>query len=350
MSPPWWREPVAVASGEARQAALERQAALAKPNHALGRLENLAVALAGWQGTASPRVDPVRIVVFCGDHGVCAEGVSAYPQSVTAAMANQLAGGGAAIAVLARELEAALEVVDVGLARPVSDAGLIDERVAAGTSDACHGPAMSRAQCERALAGGARAAQRAAGQGTHVVGAGERGIGTTTAASALACRQLGAKAEVMVGPGAGIDDDGRHRKRAVVGRMLARNGAATEPVDALAALGGFEIAALAGAMIGAAQRGLPVLVDGFIASTAALVAVRENPSVADWLLAAHCGTEPGHGPVLEALGLEPLLDLRLGLGEGSAAALVVPLLRSACALHNGMARLDEIGVDRNPVE
>jgi nicotinate-nucleotide--dimethylbenzimidazole phosphoribosyltransferase len=262
-------------------------------------------------------------------------------------MANQLAGGGAAIAVLARELEAALEVVDVGLARPVSDAGLIDERVAAGTSDACHGPAMSRAQCERALAGGARAAQRADEQGTHVFVAGEMGIGNTTAASALACRLLAARPEALVGLGAGLDDVGRRRKRAVVGRMLARHGDATEPFDALAALGGFEIAALAGAMISSAQRGLPVLVDGFIAATAALVAMRVTPTVAEWLIVAHRGIEPGHGPVLEALGLEPLLNLRLGLGEGSAAALAVPLLRSACALHNGMARLDAIGVDPN---
>lgn len=343
----WWQYPIEGPDAAARAAAEERQAQLTKPPGSLGRLEQVAVCLAGLQGTPHPRLERVHMTVFAGDHGVVAEGVSAYPQVVTREMVRNFARGGAAISVLARELGASLDVVDAGVATPGEALpGVIAQPVAAGTANLSEGPAMTADQRDAALALGRDAVTRAEAAGAQAFVGGEMGIGNTTAAVALACALLDEAPHGLVGPGTGLDERGVAHKAEVIERALARNASARAPFDALAAFGGFEIAALSGACIAAAGRRMPVLVDGFIASVAALTAVRQVPAVADWLICTHRSAEPGHDRILRALEAQPLLDLGMRLGEGSGAAVAVPLLRTACALHNGMATFAEAGVSQ----
>ena len=345
MSDPWWQHPVARPDAAARTAALARQGRLTKPPGSLGRLEPLVARLAGMQASERPAVERVWIAVFAGDHGVTAEGVSAFPQVVTGEMLRNFAGGGAAIAVLARELGARLEVIDLGT---VNDVGPIEGvrrvRIAATTANFCEAPAMTESQLALALQAGADsvAAARAAGMQLYI--GGEMGIGNTTAAAALAAALVRLPPEWLVGAGTGMDARGIAHKAQVITRALALHGNDHDAMEWLRRLGGFEIAALAGACIAAAQAALPVLVDGFIASVAALAATRIQPGVAEWLLFSHRSNENGHGAVLDAFDAEPLLDLGLRLGEASGAALAVPLLRLACALHAQMATFDEAGV------
>jgi nicotinate-nucleotide--dimethylbenzimidazole phosphoribosyltransferase len=329
----------------ARQAAAVRQAALTKPPGALGRLEEAAIDLAALQGRSAPALDRVAVAVFAGDHGVAHEGVSAFPQSVTGEMVRNFARGGAAINALARHLAADLEVIDVGTAvDPGALAGVRSARAGAGTANFCTGPAMTPAQRTMALAAGRAAADRAAANGAQAFIGGEMGIANTTAATALACALLERDPRALAGAGTGLDTAGVAHKVAVIERALARQPAAQAPLDLLGEYGGFEIAALTGALIASARQGVPVLVDGFIAAVAALVGVRVVPSLAPWLVATHRSAEAGHAPVLAALGLTPLLDLDMRLGEGSGAAVAVPVLRSACALHADMATFAEAGV------
>ena len=346
IEPSWWRQPAKPIDLAAGEAAAQRQTQLTKPPGALGRLEALAIQLAALQGTARPALDRVQIAVFAADHGVVAEGVSAFPQAVTGEMVKNFARGGAAISVLARELGARLEVVDLGT---VNDPGPLDGvlrlRLAPSSANFTQGPAMTAEQLNQALAAGQAAVERALAAGAQLFIAGEMGIGNTTAAAALACALIGLSGAVMAGPGTGIDPAGVTRKAAVIDRALARHAEClAEPVEALRCLGGFELAAIAGACIACAQRGLPLLVDGFIATAAALAAVRLQPTVRDWLLFSHASAEPGHARLMQALAAQPLLDLGLRLGEGSGAAVALPLLRLACALHNGMATFAEAGV------
>lgn len=342
----WLREPVRGLDVPAGNAALARQATLTKPPGALGRLEELAVRLAGLQGRACPRLDRVQIAVFVADHGVAEEGVSAFPQCVTVEMVRNFARGGAAISVLARELGAVLEVVNVGTATdPGPLDGVLDQRVAAGSANFCRQPAMTAGQLVAALAAGRHAAARAHAQGAQLFIGGEMGIGNTTAAAAVACTLLGLPAQALVGPGTGLDADGVRRKAQVLARALERHRVGSgETLEVLRCLGGFEIAALAGAFLHSAQLGMPVLVDGYITSAAALVAVRLAPAASPWLLYAHRSAEPGHRHLMEALAVSPLLDLGLRLGEGSGAAVAVPLLRLACTLHGQMATFADAGV------
>jgi nicotinate-nucleotide--dimethylbenzimidazole phosphoribosyltransferase len=266
-------------------------------------------------------------------------------------MVRNIASGGAAISVLARSLGAELEVIDCGVA---ADTGPIDgvrrEPLGPGSGNIAREPAMDRSGLAAALAIGRSAAGRAAARGAGLLVAGEMGIGNTTAAAALGCALLDLDPQALTGPGTGLDAAGVARKAGVVGRALARHRkgqpsrSADDPLAVLADLGGFEIAAIAGCAIGAAQLGLPLLVDGFIATAAVLAACRANPGVRDWLIFAHRSAEPGHDRLLAALDAEPLLDLGLRLGEGSGAALAVPLLRLACALHTEMATFDQAGV------
>lgn len=324
---------------------MRRQAVLTKPPGSLGRLEALAVTLAGQQGRDRPALDRVRITVFAADHGVCAEGVSAFPQEVTAQMVRNFAAGGAAISVLARIAGATLEVVDVGtVSSPGSLQGVLDARIAPGTGNLAEAPAMTTAQLEQALQIGEHAAARAEAAGAELFIGGDMGIGNTTSAAAVACALLGVSPAALVGRGTGVDDAGLIRKREAVARGLARHGDNREPLAVLSSLGGFEIAALAGAMLGCARRRIPVLVDGFIVSVAALAATRVQPALHHWLHFSHRSEESGHGLVLDALHAQPLLDLGMRLGEGSGAAVALPLLRAACALHGGMASFDEAGV------
>jgi len=284
--------------------------------------------------------------VFAADHGVAGAGVSAYPQAVTAQMLANFATGGAAISVLAEALGARLEVVNLGtVAEPSAVEGVRHAVIAPSTASFLEAPAMTPAQLEQALAEGRAAAERAVQAGAWLFIGGDMGIGNTTSAAALAAVLLEAPASALTGPGTGLDRDGVARKAALIEGAIQRHG--IDAGDALAALrtfGGFEIAALAGSFLGAARLRLPVLVDGFIATSAALVACRLQPAARRWMLFAHRSAEPGHARMLAALEAEPLLALEMRLGEGSGAAVAVPLLRLALALHAGMATFEEAGV------
>jgi len=349
MTQAWWLDPCRAADDNVRAEALARQQQLTKPAGSLGRLERLAVDLAALQGQLRPDLEQVWISIFAGDHGVVAEGISAYPQEVTGQMLLNFVSGGAAISVLARQLDARLEVVDLGTVNLALDLpGVRHERIAAGTANFARAPAMSEEQGVRALQAGRESARRALAAGARLFIGGEMGIGNTTAASALACALLGCPASELSGPGTGLDAAGVRHKAEVIEAALARAAVGDDPWQALLQVGGLEIAALAGAYLSCAQEGVVVLVDGFICTVAALLAVRLNPSCRPWLLFAHRGAEPGHGRVLAALQGEPLLELGLRLGEGSGAALAVPLLRLACALHGQMATFAEAAVADRP--
>lgn len=342
----WLNQPAAELDQQAAAAAEARQGQLTKPPGSLGRLEQIAQRLAAMQGSEFPSLERVHISVFAGDHGVAAEGVSAFPQEVTVAMIANFANGGAAISVLARGLGATLEVVDVGaVAVPPELPQVISRRAGSGTANFCKGPAMDAQQLSTALDAGREAVARAVANGAQLFIGGEMGIANTTSASAIAAALLNKHPSELAGPGTGLDAAGVSHKAQVIQRALDLHRDAMDTSSAvLQCLGGFEIAALCGAYIEAAQQGLPVLVDGFISSVAALTALRINPSIAPWLMLSHASAEPGHAAVVAAIGEQPLLDLRMRLGEGSGAAVTVPLLRLACALHNDMATFAEAGV------
>jgi nicotinate-nucleotide--dimethylbenzimidazole phosphoribosyltransferase len=316
-----------------------------KPRGSLGRLERLAVQLAAIAGTTTP--EPLRavIVVAAADHGYADEGVSAYPQEVTHQMLANFANGGAAVTVLARELGADVVVVDAGVSVPLEDERIRALRIGPGTANATRGPAMTRKQAVRAIAAGLELADELATRGATALVLGEMGIGNTTAASALHAELLGVAAAEVCGPGTGLDADGVRRKVAVVERALAANSpVGPDPIDALARLGGFEIAFLAGVALGGAANRIAVVLDGFIVCAAALVAALLSPMAPAYFVAAHVSTEPGHALGLQALGLEPLLDLDLRLGEGSGGALALPLLRAARSILVEMATFATAGV------
>lgn len=346
----WWEAACRPLDLEAQREALARQDQLTKPRGSLGRLESLATTLAGLQGTARPAVDTLWIAVFAGDHGVVEEGVSAYPQAVTGQMLRNFVEGGAAVSVLARQLDAALEVIDLGTAVPLEPLPNVRHlNLGPGTQNFVHDQAMTYAQCLIALEAGRDSVRRACEAGAQLYIGGEMGIGNSTAASALACALLDLPARALVGPGTGLDASGVRHKAAVVDCALVLHGEhLADPLQCLLRLGGFEIAALTGAYLACAQQGLPVLVDGFICSAAALVATCLNPGCRDWLLFSHRGAEPGHALILDALQAKPLLELGLRLGEGSGAALAVPLLQMACRLHNEMATFAEAAVADRP--
>jgi nicotinate-nucleotide--dimethylbenzimidazole phosphoribosyltransferase len=344
MSGYWWQAPVAQWHQAVMRSAQQRQAELTKPAGALGRLEDLAIQLAAMQGSNQPSIMAPWICVFAADHGVVAEGVSAYPQAVTGEMLRNFSEGGAAICVLARYLQATLRVMDLGLAIPTAPLTGVEHRpIAAGTGNLSRCAAMSDEHCLTAMQAG-REAVLAAESADLFIG-GEMGIGNSTSATALASALLDLPAARLVGPGAGLDAAGIEHKRKVIERGLKHHAARLQdPLSALACLGGLEIAALVGAYLAAGQRGLPVLVDGYISSVAALCAARLSPGCRDWMLFSHRSAEPGHALVLQALNATPLLDLGMRLGEGSGAAVAVPLLRAACALHNQMATFAQAAV------
>jgi nicotinate-nucleotide--dimethylbenzimidazole phosphoribosyltransferase len=315
-----------------------------KPRRSLGRLEDLACQIAAVRGVAVPPLPTAAVVVMAADHGVSEEGVSAYPSEVTGQMLANFAAGGAAINVLARQAGARLLVVDLGT-RGAPVPGVLERRVGPGTANFTRGPAMSRAQAEQALDAGIAVAAALADEGVDLIALGEMGIGNSTAASALTAALLALAPEEVTGRGTGIDDAGWRRKVDAVHRGLAANHPdPADPLGVLAALGGFEIAGLAGVALGAAARRVPVLVDGFIAGVAALVAARLAPPLAGHLIASHRSVEVGHRAVLAALGTRPLLDLDLRLGEGTGAALALPLVEAAVRLLHEMATFSGAGV------
>lgn len=324
---------------------------LTKPPGSLGRLEELVVRLAAISGVCPPALrDPV-IFTLAGDHGVVAQGVSAYPQIVTAQMVENFLRGGAAVNVLARYAGARVVVADLGVAAPLPrHRDLRDCKIAPGTADMTRGPAMTREQAVRAVEAGIALVEAERARGADLIGTGEMGIGNTTAASALVAALTGAAVESVTGPGTGVDAAGRWRKLDAIRRALDVN--QPDPADALdtlAKVGGFEIAGLVGVILAGAAYRVPVVLDGFIAGAAALTAVRLKPDARGALLAAHRSAEPGHARVLEALGLEPYLDLGMRLGEGTGAALCISLARAACAVLSEMATFKSAGVtDRAP--
>jgi nicotinate-nucleotide--dimethylbenzimidazole phosphoribosyltransferase len=321
-----------------------------KPTGSLGRIESLALQLGLVQRSEAPRLEQPQMLVFAGDHGLAARGVSAFPSDVTWQMVENFLAGGAAVSVLARQHGLALTVVDAGVAHDFAPrAGLVDRKVARGTADALAGPAMSEAQCQQALAAGMAVVHELPG---NAVLLGEMGIGNSSSASLLLARLSGQPIDACVGRGTGLDDAGLARKRAVLAQVLERHAGATQPLEVLAAFGGFEVAMLAGAALQAAAERRVVVVDGFIASAAVLVAARLAPALAGYCVLAHRSAESGHALMVRELvqlgTAEPLLDLGLRLGEGSGAALAWPLLDSAVRVLAEMASFESAGVsDRN---
>ena len=328
-------------------AAEARQASLTKPAGSLGMLEAIAINLCALQATATPTAERAAIVLFAGDHGVTAQGVSAFPSSVTVEMLRNFASGGAAISVLASALGTALSVIDAGALEHSAVAGVLTDKPRCATRDFSAGRALLARELDHALAAGRRAVARCLDASSDILILGEMGIGNTTSAAAVAAALNGCDPQILVGAGAGLDRRGVEHKTRVNSKALTLHGldrGKAAARDAVVCVGGLEIAALTGAIIAAAQARLPVLADGFIVSVAALAAVSLNPTCRPWLLFGHASAEHGHSVVLDALDARPILDLGLRLGEGSGAAAALPIVRLACALHAGMATFEEARV------
>ncbi len=323
-----------------------RQDQLTKPQGSLGRLEELSIQIAGVMANPRPVIRHKVITVMAGDHGVVAEGVSAFPQEVTPQMVVNFLNGGAAINVLARHVGARVVVVDMGVAADLPDhPGLVKKKVAYGTANMTQGPAMTRDQAEQAILAGADVVRAELANGLDILGTGDMGIGNTTPSAAIAAAFTGRDPADIVGRGTGLDDAGVQRKIQVVRQALAVNQPdPTDALDVLAKVGGFEIAGLAGAMLAAAAHRRPIMVDGFISTAAALIAVGLAPAVRPYLIASHHSQEQGHGVMLDWLGLQSLLDLNLRLGEGTGAALGVSLAEAACKILDEMATFAEAAV------
>ena len=329
--------------------AQERQNQLTKPQGSLGDLEAIAIRIAGMQGKAIPDLENVQITVFAGDHGIADEGVSLFPQAVTTEMVKNFSRGGAAISVLAQSIGASLEVVDMGaVIDPGPLDGVIDCRVAEGTANFSQQTAMTEEQLGKALEGGKEAVERAALSGVHLFIGGEMGIANTSAAAAIASALLEKPAAELTGPGTGLGAKEIDRKAAIIQAALDKHQVSNdEPLKVLQTFGGFEIAALTGAYIRCAQLGIPVLVDGYITLSAALVASRIVPGIESWFFYSHQSAEPGYMVIMQALGATPLVNLGMRLGEGSGAAVAAPLLQLATALHKGMATFADAGVSES---
>ncbi len=330
----------------AMRAARERQDQLTKPTGSLGRLETLAVQIAGITGKVCPRLPRKAVIVMAGDHGVVAEGVSAYPQEVTPQMVLNFLRGGAAINVLSRRAGARVVVVDVGVAADLPPAdGLVSATVARGTRNLAAGPAMTREETLRAIEVGVQVVDAEWKKGLDLVATGEMGIGNTTPSSALVAVLSGRSVEEVVGRGTGVDDAGLARKVQAIEKGIAVNRPdPSDALDVLAKLGGLEIAGLAGVILGGAARRLPVVIDGFISGAAALVATGICPEAKPYLVPSHRSVEVGHRAVFDALGLQPLFDLEMRLGEGSGAAIAMHMIDDALAIQGEMATFAEAGV------
>lgn len=316
-----------------------------KPPGSLGRIEALALKLALAQGTERPVADPARLVIAAADHGLVAEGVSAWPQEVTAQMVGNFLAGGAAATVFAESVGAEVQIIDAGVVSTSTDTpGLRRAGIRKGTRNAAVEDALTGDEVEAALRFGAALAEEAAADGVRVLLLGEMGIGNSSAAALLAHLVAGLDLGALTGPGAGVGSAGLAAKRAVLERVAGRHSQPLSGADALAAVGGLEMAVLAGMTIGAASRRMVVLVDGFIASSAVLAACQARPGILDYCVFAHHSAEPGHRLILQHLGVRPLLDLDLRLGEGTGGLLALPLLRAACAMLVGMASFADAGV------
>jgi nicotinate-nucleotide--dimethylbenzimidazole phosphoribosyltransferase len=330
----------------AMQAARARQDTLTKPRGSLGRLEDLSIQLAGMKAEPFPSVERKAVIVMAADHGVVIEGVSAYPAEVTPQMVLNFLRGGAAINALARQAGARVTVVDIGVAADFEPMpGLLQRKIRCGTRNQAHGPAMTREEAEQALQVGVDVLNDEVERGLDIVATGDMGIGNTTPSSAIVAAITGLPVAQVVGRGTGIDDKGLERKIKVIEQALAVNQPdAKDAMDVLHKVGGLEIAGLAGVMVAAASHRIPVLVDGFISTAAAMIAVGLAPQVRDYLIGAHQSVEIGHQAMLKHLNLMPLLDLNLRLGEGTGAALAFHLIEASTRILCEMATFDEAGV------
>ena len=343
----WWLDPCQQPSESAKKLATERQLQLTKPTGSLSELENTAILLASLQHTPHPNIDRPWISIFAGDHGVMAENISAYPQAVTRQMLQNFASGGACIAVIAKEYNATLQVVDCGSVGGIYDyVGVERHCIIPGTANFAQTVAMTETQCIEAMNLGRNSVEKAHAQHASIYIAGEMGIGNTCSASAVACFLLNEAAETLTGVGTGIGIEQLAHKKDIINQAIAlhKNYVNHDAFKALSAVGGLEIAAMTGAYIRCAQLGLPMVIDGFISSVSALLAVRLNPNVRAWMLFGHQSAEYGHKRILDELNAQPLLKLNLRLGEGSGAGASLGLIKLACSLHNNMATFAEAAV------
>ncbi|NUG23721.1 nicotinate-nucleotide--dimethylbenzimidazole phosphoribosyltransferase [Acinetobacter lactucae] len=349
----WWLQCVQQPDLDAKQQAEQHQLQLTKPTGALGDLELIAVKLASLQSTDHPQVSHPWITVFAGDHGVVEENISAYPQAVTRQMLQNFTTGGAAISVIAKYHQAHLQVIDCGTVGEAYEyAGVERHCIRAGTANFAKQAAMSADECRAALELGKKSVDTAKAEGVDIYIAGEMGIGNTCSASALACLLLNDTAEQLTGVGTGIGADQLRHKIEVIEKAieLHHKHVVGDVFKTLCAVGGLEIAAIVGAYIRCAQVGLPIIVDGFISSVAALCAVRMNPKLRDWMLFGHQSAEYGHQRILQELNAEPILKMNLRLGEGSGAGTALSLVKMACVLHNQMATFEQAAVSGNKIE
>ncbi|EXE37693.1 nicotinate-nucleotide--dimethylbenzimidazole phosphoribosyltransferase [Acinetobacter baumannii] len=348
----WWLESVKQPNLDAKQQAEQHQLQLTKPTGALGDLEQIAITLASLQSNAHPQVSHPWIAIFAGDHGVVEENISAYPQAVTRQMLQNFTTGGAAISVIAKYHQAHLQVIDCGTVGEAYEyAGVERHCIRAGTANFAKQAAMNADECRAALELGKKSVDTAKANRADIYIAGEMGIGNTCSASALACLLLNDTAEQLTGVGTGIGADQLRHKIEVIEKAieLHHKHVIGDVFKTLCAVGGLEIAAITGAYIRCAQVGLPVIVDGFISSVAALCAVRMNPQVRDWMLFGHQSAEYGHQRILQELNADPILNMNLRLGEGSGAGAALALVKMACVLHNQMATFAQAAVSGNKI-
>lgn len=330
---------------KAMRLARERQDQLTKPQGSLGVLEEMSIKIAGIQGKPIPEITKKVIIVMAGDHGVAAEGVSAFPQEVTPQMVGNFAAGGAGINVLARHAGAEVIVVDVGVAAPIDIPGVINKKVRLGTANMAEGPAMTREEAIASIEAGIEIAEAAIADGADLLGTGDMGIANTTASSAILTVFSGVELEHSVGRGTGIGADALGKKREVIAQAIKVNQPdKRDGLDVLAKVGGLEIGGLAGVILGAAANRVPVLIDGFISGAAAMVAASIAPESRSYMIASHVSVEPGHKLMLEELALKPMLFMNMRLGEGTGAALASSLAEAACKVLAEMATFAEAGV------
>jgi nicotinate-nucleotide--dimethylbenzimidazole phosphoribosyltransferase len=357
MSLEWINNPIASLDAIAHKNAEKRQAILTKPAGSLGVLEQLAIQFSAWQGTDRPALNQLHISIFAADHGVAEEGVSAFPQVVTQEMVKNFVVGGAAINVLAKYNQATLEIIDVGVKDLPKLDSVIQAKAGNATQNIVHMNAMTEEQLQLALQAGKEAADRAKANNVQLFIGGEMGIANTTSSTAIACELLDiSDTSQLTGAGTGLDQAGVKHKSAVVSSIIQRYKEESQhqktqieqsySLNILRIMGGFEIVALVAAFIRCAQHGIPVLIDGFITTSAALVAITMNDKIKQWMLFSHCSAEAGHEKMLSALDVKPLIDFELRLGEASGAAILIPIIKQALALHNSMATFEEAKVSQ----
>jgi nicotinate-nucleotide--dimethylbenzimidazole phosphoribosyltransferase len=326
--------------------ARERQDMLTKPTGSLGRLEQLSIQIAGIQGNPMPQIKQKAVIVMAADHGVAVSGISAYPQEVTAQMVLNFLHGGAGINVISRQVGARVIIVDMGVVVKLeANPGLVSRRIAGGTQDIRHGPAMTLVQAQEALEAGIEIVTGEVKNGLDIVATGDMGIGNTTASSAICAIMTGKTVAEVTGRGTGLDNKQLQNKIRIINEAIAFNKPeSTNPLEVLAKVGGFEIGGLVGVILGAAANRVPVVIDGFISGAAALIAAGLCPQSKDYMIAGHCSVEPGHKLLLQYLGLKPFLDLEMRLGEGTGAALAMSLAETSVRILTEMATFTEAGV------